>query len=99
MMVTLNVKSIFKGEDYKLQITTQVVNFVFIPMIAYFTGRLFFSGGPDKYALWAVGLFLIGVLPTSGMTISWTEFLAEAPIRPQPQQPLNLPRRRRSPIP
>ncbi|MEN8245527.1 MAG: universal stress protein [Thermodesulfobacteriota bacterium] len=74
MMVTLNVKSVFKGEDYKLQITTQVINFVLIPIIAYFTGKLFFSGGPEKYALWAVGLFLIGVLPTSGMTISWTGF-------------------------
>jgi len=74
MMVTLNVKSIFKGEDYKLQLTTQLINFVLIPVIAYYTGKLFFSGGPEKYALWAVGLFLIGVLPTSGMTISWTGF-------------------------
>ena len=74
MMVTLNVKSVFKGEDYKLQLTTQFINFVLIPAIAYFIGRLFFSGGPEKYALWAVGLFLIGVLPTSGMTISWTGF-------------------------
>lgn len=74
MMATLNVKSVFKGEDFKLQVTTQVVNFVLIPIIAYFTGKLFFSGGPEKYALWAVGLFLIGVLPTSGMTISWTGF-------------------------
>jgi ACR3 family arsenite transporter len=74
MMATLNMKSVFKGEDYKLQITTQIINFVLIPIIAYFTGKLFFSGGPEKYALWAVGLFLIGVLPTSGMTISWTGF-------------------------
>ena len=74
MMVTLNVKSIFKGQDYKLQITTQLINFVLMPLLAYYTGNLFFSGGPDKYGLWAVGLFLIGVLPTSGMTISWTGF-------------------------
>jgi arsenite transporter len=74
MMTTLNIKSVFKGEDYKLQVTTQVINFVIIPVVAYLTGRLFFSGGPEKYALWAVGLFLIGVLPTSGMTISWTGF-------------------------
>ena len=74
MMVTLNLKSIFKGQDSILQITTQAVNFVLIPVIAYFTGALFFSGGPEKYGLWAVGLFLIGVLPTSGMTISWTGF-------------------------
>lgn len=74
MMVTLNVKTIFKGRDYKLQITTQIINFVFVPLLAFYTGKLFFSSGPEKYGLWAVGLFLIGVLPTSGMTISWTGF-------------------------
>jgi arsenite transporter len=74
MMVTLNVQSIFKGRDYKLQITTQVVNFILIPMLAYYIGTFFFSNGPEKFGLWAVGLFLIGVLPTSGMTISWTGF-------------------------
>ena len=74
MMVTLNVKTIFKGQDYKLQITTQIINFVLVPLLAFYIGRLFFSGGPEKYGLWAVGLFLIGVLPTSGMTISWTGF-------------------------
>ena len=74
MMVTLNVQSIFKGRDYRLQLTTQLINFILIPLLAYFTGRLFFSGGAEKYGLWAVGLFLIGVLPTSGMTISWTGF-------------------------
>jgi len=74
MMATLNVKSVFKGNDAKLQFSTQVINFVLIPLLAYFTGWLFFSTGPEKYGLWAVGLFLIGVLPTSGMTISWTGF-------------------------
>ena len=74
MMVTLSVKSVFKGEDYKLQLTTQAVNFILIPILAYYTGKIFFSSGIEKYALWAVGLFLIGVLPTSGMTISWTGF-------------------------
>jgi ACR3 family arsenite efflux pump ArsB len=74
MMVTLNVSNIFKGQDAKLQVTTQIINFVLIPVIAYFTGKWFFSGGHEKYGLWAVGLFLIGVLPTSGMTISWTGF-------------------------
>jgi ACR3 family arsenite efflux pump ArsB len=72
MMVTLNVKSMFKGNDAKLQIATQLINFILIPLLAFYTGKLFFDGGPEKYGLWAVGLFLIGVLPTSGMTISWT---------------------------
>ncbi len=74
MMVTLNLKSIFKGRDTSLQLTTQFINFAVIPVIAYFTGKIFFSGGLEKHALWSVGLFLIGVLPTSGMTISWTGF-------------------------
>lgn len=74
MMATLNVKSVFKGHDYKLQIVTQLINFLLIPIAAYYVGKLFFGGGPEKYRLWAVGLFLIGVLPTSGMTISWTGF-------------------------
>jgi len=74
MMATLNVKSVLKGHDYKLQVVTQLINFILIPLVAYYVGKLFFAGGPEKYGLWAVGLFLIGVLPTSGMTISWTGF-------------------------
>jgi len=74
MMVTLNVKTILKGKDYKLQLATQIINFVFIPLIVFFIGKIFLGGHDPKFGLWAVGLFLIGVLPTSGMTISWTGF-------------------------
>jgi ACR3 family arsenite efflux pump ArsB/nucleotide-binding universal stress UspA family protein len=74
MMVTLNVKTIFKGRDSKLQLVTQVINFVVIPLIVFSIGKLFLTGQDPKFGLWAVGLFLIGVLPTSGMTISWTGF-------------------------
>ena len=74
MMVTLNVKTIFKGQDLKLQLITQIINFIFIPLIVFFIGKIFLSGQDPKFGLWAVGLFLIGVLPTSGMTISWTGF-------------------------
>ena len=74
MMVTLNVKSIFKGHDMKLQLTTQFINFVIIPIIVFSIGKIFLAGEAEKYGLWAVGLFLIGVLPASGMTISWTGF-------------------------
>jgi ACR3 family arsenite transporter len=74
MMVTLNIKSIFKGGDYKIQMTTQLINFILIPLICFYIGKLFLAGTDEKYGLWAVGLFLIGVLPTSGMTISWTGF-------------------------
>ncbi len=74
MMVTLNIKSIFKGHDMKLQLTTQFINFVIVPIIVFSIGKIFLSGPAEKYGLWAVGLFLIGVLPASGMTISWTGF-------------------------
>ncbi len=74
MMTTLNTKTIFKGGDLKLQVVTQVINFIFVPIIVYTIGKIFFSGAEEKFGLWAVGLFLIGVLPASGMTISWTGF-------------------------
>ncbi len=74
MMVTLSVKTVFKGRDYKLQLITQVINFIFVPLLVFFIGKIFLTGADPKFALWAVGLFLIGVLPTSGMTISWTGF-------------------------
>jgi len=74
MMVTLNVKSIFKGSDLKLQLTTQFINFIIVPVIVFSIGKMFLGGEAEKYGLWAVGLFLIGVLPASGMTISWTGF-------------------------
>jgi arsenite transporter len=74
MMTTLNTKTIFKGGDLKLQVVTQIINFIFVPIIVYTIGKIFFAGAEEKFGLWAVGLFLIGVLPASGMTISWTGF-------------------------
>ena len=74
MMATLNVKSIFHVKDMKLQVTTQIINFILVPIVVYSIGKLFFTGMDEKYGLWAVGLFLIGVLPASGMTVSWTGF-------------------------
>lgn len=74
MMVTLNVKSIFKGKDTKLQVVTQLINFILIPLLVFGIGKIFFVGEAEKFGFWAVGLFLLGVLPASGMTISWTGF-------------------------
>lgn len=74
MMVTLNVKTVLKGQDGKLQLVTQLINFILIPLIVFIIGKIFLTGADPKFGLWAVGLFLIGVLPTSGMTISWTGF-------------------------
>ena len=70
MMVTLNIKNLAKGLNVKLQAVTQLINFTIIPFIAYLLGLLFFVDQPYM----ALGLLLAALLPTSGMTISWTGF-------------------------
>lgn len=71
MMVNLNLRKVFMKGDEKLQIITQVINFLIIPFFGFFIGKLFFSDSP----LMIVGLLLTSLLPTSGMTISWTGFV------------------------
>ncbi|NTU80667.1 MAG: arsenic resistance protein [Chloroflexales bacterium] len=70
MMVTLNLKEVVTGGDTRLQIVTQVLNFGVIPFLGFGMGQLLFADRP----LIAVGLLLTALLPTSGMTISWTGF-------------------------
>ena len=70
MMVNLQIKKVLSGHDYKLQLTTLLINFGLVPLVAFGIGRLFFSNN----AFAALGLLLAATLPTSGMTISWTGF-------------------------
>ena len=70
MMVNLQIKKVLSGHDYKLQLTTLLINFGIVPLVAFGIGRLFFSNN----AFAALGLLLAATLPTSGMTISWTGF-------------------------
>jgi len=71
MMVTLNIKHLREStKNLKLQLSTQFINFAIIPFIAYGLGLIFF---PDRPYM-ALGLLLASLLPTSGMTISWTGF-------------------------
>ncbi|MDR9500725.1 MAG: bile acid:sodium symporter [Desulfurivibrionaceae bacterium] len=71
MMVTLNIKHLRQGlQNVRLQVLTQVINFGVIPFVAYGLGLWFFPGQPYM----ALGLLLASLLPTSGMTISWTGF-------------------------
>ena len=70
MMVTLKVKSVFEGGDGRAQILTQLINFGVIPFLAAAVGFVFFADSPYM----ALGLLLAGLVPTSGMTISWTGF-------------------------
>lgn len=68
MMVGLKISQLAQRGDGRVQLLTQAINFGVIPFVAYGLGLMFFPDRP--YA--AVGLLLAGLLPTSGMTISWT---------------------------
>lgn len=68
MMVTMQFDKIVKGGDAKVQLVTQLINFGVIPFLAFFIGRIFFADSP--YLM--LGFLLVSLLPTSGMTISWT---------------------------
>lgn len=70
IMVNLQVKKLLKIHNVKLHVFTQFVNFLIIPFIAFMLGKYFFPTQPILF----LGLLLIALLPTSGMTISWTGF-------------------------
>lgn len=70
MMVTLNIKHLRQGLQPKIQGSAMFINFAIIPFVAFFLGKIFFAGQPYM----ALGLLLASLLPTSGMTISWTGF-------------------------
>jgi len=70
MMINLELKKVFSGSDLKLQSAAQIINFGIIPFIAFAAGKVFFPHNPMA----AFGLLLAALLPTSGMTISWTGF-------------------------
>lgn len=70
MMINLQVQKVFTGGNLRLQLVTQLINFGIIPFLAFGIGKLFFADQP----LIALGLLLTSLLPTSGMTISWTGF-------------------------
>lgn len=68
MMINLPIRKIFEGGDTKVQVVTQIINFAITPFVAFSIGMYFF---PNNHYL-LLGLLLTGLLPTSGMTISWT---------------------------
>ena len=70
MMINLQLQEVLSGGDYKVQFITQLMNFGIIPFFAFGMGKVFFADQP----LVALGLLLASLLPTSGMTISWTGF-------------------------
>ncbi len=70
MMISLKLAKVLEGGDAKAQWLAQGINFAIIPFVAFGLGRMFFPEQP----YYAMGLLLAALLPTSGMTISWTGF-------------------------
>lgn len=70
MMVNLRLHELLVGGDGRAQGLAQLINFAVIPFIAYGLGLWWFADAPYL----ALGLLLAALLPTSGMTISWTGF-------------------------
>ncbi len=68
MMVTLNYRSLLVRGNVKLQLVTQMINFIYLPLLAVLFGVIFFR----DYPAFRLGILLIALLPTSGMTVSWT---------------------------
>lgn len=70
MMVTLKYSELLAKGNGKLHVVAQVINFLIFPIMGFGIGKLFF---PDNNYI-IIGLLLMSLLPTSGMTISWTGF-------------------------
>ncbi len=70
MMVTLNIRHLRQGLQPTIQLAAIGINFGLIPFVALFLGKWFFPEQPYM----VLGLLLAALLPTSGMTISWTGF-------------------------
>ncbi|WP_242826172.1 arsenic resistance protein [Caloramator sp. ALD01] len=67
-MIGFNYKSAFDLSHSKLVLLSLLINFLIIPVIAYLIGITLFKDNMDMFA----GLAIASLLPTSGMTISWT---------------------------
>lgn len=70
MMVTMNLRALATPGGNRLQGAALVINFLVMPGIGWMLGWLFFTDQPAA----RLALLLTALLPTSGMTISWTGF-------------------------
>ncbi len=70
MMVSLKYDELLVRGNKRLHLVTQLINFIIFPLLGYGLGSLFFKD--NNYIM--IGLLLMSLLPTSGMTISWTGF-------------------------
>ncbi|WP_017471242.1 arsenic resistance protein [Amphibacillus jilinensis] len=67
-MIGFNYKQLTTIKDVRVLLYSMLINFLIVPVIAYLLGATLLSSYPMMFA----GLALSALLPTSGMTISWT---------------------------
>ena len=69
MMINIDLKEVinFRGHAKPVGLSV-IVNFAVAPLVAVGLARTFFAGNPA----YAVGLYFIALIPTSGMTAAWT---------------------------
>jgi len=70
MLVNFRIGEALSLRDWRAVGIAMALNFIALPLIAWGLARTFFAGEPGLF----VGLLLVGLIPTSGMTISWTGF-------------------------
>ena len=70
MLVNFRPAQAFSMKDGRAVGVAMGLNFVIFPLLAWALASLFFSDDPGLF----VGMLLVGLFPTSGMTISWTGF-------------------------
>jgi len=70
MFINLRIEDVREVRNYKKPVLISIfLNFIFSPLIGLLLGRIFFQNQPNM----ALGLLLISLIPTSGMTATWTE--------------------------
>lgn len=67
-MIGFQAKEVFNLSHGKLLITVMILNFLFIPALAYLLGTQLLLNDPQLFA----GLAITALLPTSNMTIAFT---------------------------
>lgn len=70
MFVNLKIGDVIEIKNYKKAVILSIfINFILSPLYAYVLGKVFLADQPHM----ALGLILISLIPTSGMTATWTE--------------------------
>ncbi len=67
-MIGFKLKEAIDLSHMKPLLISMILNFIVIPFFALLIAQLFWKNDPDFF----IGLIMISLFPTSGMTISWT---------------------------